>query len=138
MFLTGPVPRYTAFEDVGGAFCRDPEGAVADPIADDQALYIDTPRGIVVVLGCAHAGVINTVNYVRALTGGKPLHMVVGGMHLANASRERVAATVAALGHARIDRLLPAHCTGPDATAALRAAFPGACEWVMTGMQIRV
>jgi 7,8-dihydropterin-6-yl-methyl-4-(beta-D-ribofuranosyl)aminobenzene 5'-phosphate synthase len=64
--LTGPIPRQTTFEDTGGAFFLDPEARHADPIEDDLALWIKTDEGLVVCVGCCHAGIINTLTMSHA------------------------------------------------------------------------
>ena len=126
-FLTGAIPRQSDFEDVGGPFVLDEAGAQPDPIADDQALFFDTRDGVVVVLGCAHAGVVNTLRHIRRLTGNRPFHAVLGGMHLLAASPERIARTFEALRELDVLRLGPAHCTGILPTARLWTEFAGRC-----------
>ena len=80
-----------------------------------------------VLLGCAHAGVVNTLRYVRELTGRKPIHAVLGGMHMPEASSQRIDRTIEHFRELGIVRLGPAHCTGTAATAAMWSAFPGRC-----------
>lgn len=125
VFATGEIPRCTEYEDTGGPFFADPECRRADPLIDDQALFFDSPRGTVVLLGCAHAGVVNTLRYVRQVTNGKSIYAVLGGMHLVTASRARMNRTVEDLREFDIERLGPAHCTGFAAAAELWNAFPG-------------
>lgn len=125
--LTGPVPRVTDFEDVGGSFFTDRDCTQPDALVDDQAAFVETPAGTVVILGCAHAGVINTLRYVQALTANRPIHTVIGGMHLLSASAERMNRTVAELRRLDVQRLLPCHCTGFAATARLWNEFPCRC-----------
>ena len=72
--LTGPVPRITHYEDTGGAFFNDEECTKPDLLVDDQAAFIETSAGTVVILGCAHAGVINTLRYIQKLTDHRPIH----------------------------------------------------------------
>jgi 7,8-dihydropterin-6-yl-methyl-4-(beta-D-ribofuranosyl)aminobenzene 5'-phosphate synthase len=132
-FLTGEIPRTTDFEDVGGPFVLDEAGTRPDPIVDDQALFFDTRDGVVVLLGCAHAGVVNTLWRVCQLTHGRPIHAVFGGMHLLVASPERTAYTVEALHELGVQRLGPAHCTGAAATARLWSEFPNACTVCSVG-----
>lgn len=127
LFLTGEIPRSAKFEDVGGPFVVNEAGTQEDAILDDQALFFDTAQGVVVLLGCAHAGVVNTLWHVRRLTGGRPIHAVLGGMHLLSAGSERMARTIEALRELGVQRLGPAHCTGVAATVSLWQAFPGAC-----------
>ncbi len=127
MFLTGEIPRAHTEEQCEPGFCVDAQGAQPDPLLDDQALFIQTPVGTVVVLGCAHAGVINTLDYIRHLTGGQPLHTILGGMHLHSASDKRIEWTINKLQQFSVERFYPMHCTGTKAVAALWTAFPGRC-----------
>lgn len=122
VFATGEVSRQTDFEDPGGDFFLDAAGRAPDPIRDDQAVYLDTDSGIVVLLGCAHAGVVNTLDYIHTITQ-RPIHAVIGGTHLVNASAERIDQTIAALRAMNLQIIAPAHCTGPRARAALASAF---------------
>jgi 7,8-dihydropterin-6-yl-methyl-4-(beta-D-ribofuranosyl)aminobenzene 5'-phosphate synthase len=122
--VTGPIPRVTDFEDTGGDFFLDPEGRRRDPLDDDQAAYFDTSDGTVVLLGCAHAGVINTLRHIRHLTDNRPIHCVMGGMHLIHASPERLRRTIEELQAFDVQRLGPAHCTGSRAIAVMRHTFP--------------
>ncbi len=127
MHLTGFVPRKSALEDTGGPFFMDAAGGKADLIEDDQSLWMETPEGLVVVLGCAHAGLMNTIEYIRSLSGKRPLRALLGGMHLGAASPERLAWTIEELRKLEPRQLLPMHCTGIPAVAALWNAFPGRC-----------
>ncbi|HNU98490.1 MAG: MBL fold metallo-hydrolase [Verrucomicrobia bacterium] len=133
VFLTGEIPRATDFEDVGGPFVLDRRGLEADPIVDDQALFFDTADGVAVLLGCAHAGIVNTLRHIRQLTGGRPIHSVLGGMHLLAAGPERMNRTVEALRGEKVRRLGPAHCTGMAATSRLWHEFPQACTVCAVG-----
>ena len=123
--LTGPIPRRHEFEDTGGDFHLDRACTRVDGLEDDQAAFIEGGEGTLVILGCAHAGVINTLYYIRELTGGRPIHTVLGGMHLLHASPERLERTVTELRRLAPRRLLPCHCTGFAATARLAREFPG-------------
>ncbi len=125
IWTTGEVPRTNDFEDTGGDFHCGPDGRDADPLEDDLSLFFDTPSGIVVVLGCAHAGIINILQHIGDLTKGRRIHAILGGMHLLRASGERLSRTVDALAKILPDRMGPNHCTGDAAVARLRHAFPG-------------
>jgi 7,8-dihydropterin-6-yl-methyl-4-(beta-D-ribofuranosyl)aminobenzene 5'-phosphate synthase len=122
--LTGEVPRTTEFEDGGGPFALDEACAVPDPMLDDQALFFPSTEGIVLILGCAHAGVVNTMRYVAELMGDERLHCVMGGMHLVGASDERIAKTMDAFRAFDVGRIGPAHCTGERAVARFHREFP--------------
>ena len=124
LFATGPIPRKSGFEDTGGPFFLDADGNVQDPIEDDQAMWIETPDGVMVLLGCAHSGVVNTLRYIKQLTPRRPIHTVIGGTHLVTADEVRMDKTVEALREFDVQRLLPLHCTG-FAAARLWKEFPG-------------
>jgi 7,8-dihydropterin-6-yl-methyl-4-(beta-D-ribofuranosyl)aminobenzene 5'-phosphate synthase len=128
LFATGEVPRLIEYEDTGGVFSLDPAGKKTDEILDDQSLYLPTPRGTIVVLGCAHAGVLNTIEYIRTLTGEAPIRAVLGGMHLLHATPERLRLTYDRFKTWKIPLLAPCHCTGVGAIAGFRHEFPGQFE----------
>ena len=127
VFLTGEIPRTTDFEDVGGAFFIDEPCRRADVMIDDQALFFESAEGVVVLLGCAHAGVVNTLEYIRQLTGNKAIHTVMGGMHLLNASPRRIDRTIDALRSFDVKHVGPAHCTGMPAAAKMWTTLAGKC-----------
>lgn len=129
IWVTGEIPRTNGLEDVGGSFYTDSAGANPDPLRDDQAIFFETRKGTVVLLGCAHAGVVNTLQYVEQLTEGRPIAAVLGGMHLLSASVERMRFTLAAFRRWSVGKLAPAHCTGFRAAAQLWHAFPD--QWAL-------
>jgi 7,8-dihydropterin-6-yl-methyl-4-(beta-D-ribofuranosyl)aminobenzene 5'-phosphate synthase len=137
LMVTGPVPRTTDFEDTGGPFFLDADCRKPDPLVDDQAVFFESSRGTVVLLGCAHAGVINTLRFVRQLTNQQPIYAVLGGMHLVGASAHRLTATIDEMRQLQIDGLGPAHCTGRAATAALWDAFPNQCVPCHVGAEFK-
>ena len=138
LFVTGRIPRNTDFEDVGGAFYVDEDCEEADTLSDDQAIFFDTSRGLVVLLGCSHAGVVNTLDYIVELSGGKQIGSVVGGMHLLNASQDRIEQTVNAFSKYNVQHIGLAHCTGADAAQEISDALPGRCFVCSTGSRIRL
>lgn len=125
--VTGPIPRETDFEDTGGPFFLDRDFQQPDPLVDDQALFFQTDRGTVVLLGCAHAGVVNTLRYIATLTRNAPIRAVLGGMHLVRASRDRLKRTIDEFRQRDIECLGPAHCTGDTAVAAIWRELPDRC-----------
>jgi len=130
---TGEIPRLHPEEAIIEPFCRDPEGNEVDLLLDDQALFMGTTQGTVVLLGCAHSGIINTLDYIQGLTQGTPLRAVIGGMHLRSASEDRMTWTIRELHRFNINILAPMHCTGQKAIAELWAAFPFNCQPVGVG-----
>ncbi len=138
LFVTGQIPRHTNFEDVGGAFFVDENCEKADILPDDQAMFFDTPRGLVVLLGCAHAGVVNTLDYIMKLSGDKHIDSVVGGMHLLSASQDRIERTVNVFRKYSVRNIGLAHCTGANAAQEIHNAFPGRCFTCSTGSRVRL
>ena len=133
--LSGPIPRQTVYEDTGGPFFLDTGGHRPDPIDDDLALWIDTPTGLVVCVGCAHAGLVNTLLHVQRLNGGRRVRAVIGGFHLLSADERRIKATIDALQALAFDEIVPCHCTGEAAVEALVAAFGERCRPGAAGMR---
>ncbi len=121
--LTGEIPRRTGFEDTGGPFFLDPGGTEVDSIPDDQAAWFRSARGLVVLMGCGHAGLINTLAEALLQSGESRVHAVLGGFHLGQAGPERMARTVQALREMEVDQVVPCHCTGDAATMALLQAL---------------
>lgn len=124
LFVTGPIPRANDLEDTGGQFYLDDSCTRKDVIVDDHALFFDSNEGVVVMLGCAHAGVINTLDFIAEQLPDRPVHAILGGMHLLNASAERLQRTVDRLEQLGVSRLAAGHCTGDRAITKLRKAFP--------------
>lgn len=118
--LSGPIPRVHPLEDTGGPFFLDSDGNRADTLEDDLALWITTDRGLIIMAGCCHAGLINTVAHVRAVSGIDRIFGIIGGLHLLNASSARLEATCAAIQQWLPEFVVPCHCTGEVATAMLR------------------
>ncbi len=139
--ISGQIERTTDFERgfpihwarMGRRWQPDPF------IHDDQALALNVKgKGLVVLTGCGHAGVINTIRHVRALCGVKRIHAVIGGFHLSGPLFEpAIEPTVAALKEVRPAVVVPAHCTGWKATHAIAATMPDAFVQNSVGSRFR-
>jgi len=134
-WVTGPIPRCTMYEDSGGPLFVDEECRIGDSIMDDQAMWLDTLQGIVVLLGCAHAGVVNTLDYIAKLTGATAIYAVIGGMHLLNTSDDRLKETAEAFVNYHVQLLAPCHCTGEGPIGRLAAQFPAICHPIGAGAE---
>ncbi|MEV7321964.1 MBL fold metallo-hydrolase [Streptomyces sp. NPDC093970] len=137
ILITGEVDRVTEFERgmPPAHQAWDGDGWRHDPtVIDDQALVVNVRgRGLVVVTGCGHAGVVNIVRHAMRLTGVGTLLALVGGFHLSGPAFEPVIGpTVAALTDLAPELIVPGHCTGWRAQHALAAALPDA--WVQTSV----
>lgn len=121
VFLTGAIPRVNDYEDVGGNFMVEKGGhLVPDILEDDMAMVIDHPEGLIIIDGCAHAGIINTIEYALRKTERNQVRAFLGGTHLLTASAERIAKTVNALRDLDLQQIILCHCTGFNAAAELR------------------
>jgi len=136
IWCTGPVPRNTSFETIDSHFFTDKPHTEPDNLEDDQAMFIETKAGTVVLLGCAHAGLINTLQYIDKLTSGAPIRAVLGGMHLRHASPQKIANTIAALKRFSIQQICPFHCTGFNAMCQIAQVFPEQFQWVGAGSRL--
>ena len=122
--LTGPVPRRHPdrnWSDRGQV--RTVKGLVEDTLPEDMALVIDTDAGLVVVTGCGHAGVVNTVEYAREAVRAAPVHALIGGLHLFPADAAALDWTAGKLRDAGVAHLLGAHCTGVESVYTLRGGL---------------
>lgn len=130
LLVTGEVDRTTEFEQGFPVHEAYRQGHwQPDPlILDDQALVANVRgRGLVVLTGCGHSGIVNILRYVRKLTGEDRIHAVIGGFHLGGPLFEKIIApTCDALEAFSPDHLVPSHCTGWRATHAIAARFPEA------------
>jgi 7,8-dihydropterin-6-yl-methyl-4-(beta-D-ribofuranosyl)aminobenzene 5'-phosphate synthase len=124
---SGEIPMITDFETIDAGLCVREDGAmIPDPLRDDQALFIKTGPGLLVVLGCAHRGIINTLHHARNVTGVETIYCVIGGTHLIRASELQMEMTIATLRELGVQRLGVSHCTGMPAAIRLAQEFgPG-------------
>ncbi|MEW6203487.1 MAG: MBL fold metallo-hydrolase [bacterium] len=124
IMTTGEIPMETDYEGIEPVlFTRINGKNVPDPLLDDQCMILKVETGIIVVLGCAHRGIINTLNRVVQITGVKDIYAVLGGMHLERASDEQIEKTVEALKSFNIQRIGVSHCTGIRAITRLYREF---------------
>jgi 7,8-dihydropterin-6-yl-methyl-4-(beta-D-ribofuranosyl)aminobenzene 5'-phosphate synthase len=123
-FTTGEVPMLTDYEEVDrGLFDKDSGKMAPDRLADDLGLVIDTEYGLVVILGCAHRGIVNTLKQAQKLTGKELIYAAIGGTHLVHATPERWRRTAADLQEMGVQYLGVSHCTGFPASAYLARQF---------------
>jgi 7,8-dihydropterin-6-yl-methyl-4-(beta-D-ribofuranosyl)aminobenzene 5'-phosphate synthase len=130
VLVTGEIPRKTSFEKgflqhrtfANGIWPPDPL------ILDDRALVFNVKgKGLVVISGCAHAGIINTIQYAQKITEVQNVYAIMGGFHLAGKENEnRIQQTVKELQQINPKRVIPSHCTGWRGMLAIANALPGA------------
>ena len=124
IMTTGEIPMVTGFEGINKNLCvKEGNELKPDELLDDQALIVKTGQGLVVILGCAHRGAINTIYHAQKLTGVKEMAMVLGGCHLIGTTEERIWQTVAALKELEVQKIGVSHCTGMTAAVIMAQEF---------------
>lgn len=128
-WTTGYVPR-RSFERSGRSatrYYRQDDAFLRDDIEDDQAIVINVRgKGLVVLAGCAHAGIVSTVHYAREISGVERVWAILGGFHLASAEGGELQRTVDEIAALRPALIVPTHCTGLAAMCAFAAQMPQA------------
>ncbi|MHA1136239.1 MAG: MBL fold metallo-hydrolase [Candidatus Thorarchaeota archaeon] len=142
IWTSGEVPRTNDFEKLTGTLTKirtiKNGEKILDPLEDDLSLIFQLKDGSLVLLaGCCHAGLVNTMNHVTTITGSSNIVGVVGGLHLHDASKERLAKTVEHLKGYNITTLSPCHCTGLRGQAALMYAFEDVFKQVGVGSLLK-
>ena len=121
IWVTGRVPRIHPERNwPAGRKVQTPDGMREDDIPEDMSLVFDTPSGLVLLSGCGHAGIINTLEHARKTVREAPIHAALGGFHLLAASDEHLAWTSAQLRRFQVEHVLGAHCTGIEAVFRIR------------------
>ena len=124
IMTTGEIAMTTDYETIEpNLLVKEGDALKPDPLADDLALVVKTEQGLVIILGCGHRGIINTIRHAQRLTGEERVYTVVGGTHLAPASEERIDKTVAELKRIGVHRIGVSHCTGFRASVRLAQTF---------------
>jgi 7,8-dihydropterin-6-yl-methyl-4-(beta-D-ribofuranosyl)aminobenzene 5'-phosphate synthase len=124
IFLTGEVPRKTPFEKPDpNLFVITGGNRVPDKFRDDQSLVLDTPEGLIIIFGCAHSGMINTIYHVMEKTGKEKIYGLLGGTHLGFLTPEQLEESIDALKGLKVENIGVSHCTGMKASMRLAQEF---------------
>ena len=125
-YLTRTIGRVTPYERSSPIFFIEDKGKIVeDRFSGEQALvFLVKGRGLVIVSGCAHAGIVNTVRHARHITGWDHVYVLLGGFHLVNAPDHRIEATIADIKALAADYMVPMHCTGFEAMLRFREEMP--------------
>lgn len=114
-WITGAIPRLS-FEQAGtppDLHYREGDEFIRDYLDDDQSIVINVRgKGLVVLTGCAHSGIVNTVNYAKEISGVDRVHAILGGFHLCHATDEEIQRTIDAIKEMEPAMVVPSHCTG--------------------------
>jgi 7,8-dihydropterin-6-yl-methyl-4-(beta-D-ribofuranosyl)aminobenzene 5'-phosphate synthase len=127
ILVSGQIERKNNFE-IGSLSLEAKVGDRwgTDPFHDDQAIAIHVKnKGLVVISGCSHAGIINTVNYIKKVSGIDKVHGVMGGFHLPGPDMSTARSTIAEMKKFALDYIIPMHCTGWNAINLFSSEMPG-------------
>jgi 7,8-dihydropterin-6-yl-methyl-4-(beta-D-ribofuranosyl)aminobenzene 5'-phosphate synthase len=140
LVTTGEVRRQTDFEEVGIPLFTLADGRmVQDRMMDDISLVAQVQdKGLVIVTGCSHAGIVNIVKHSVELAGENRIAAILGGFHLLAASEESVRRTAEALSQFNIELISAGHCTGFRAQVALYQTFKDRFKPLQTGMTFEI
>jgi 7,8-dihydropterin-6-yl-methyl-4-(beta-D-ribofuranosyl)aminobenzene 5'-phosphate synthase len=124
LLLSGEVPRKTKFEKGDKRLLlKTKKGYIKDSVFDDQTLVISTKKGLIIILGCSHAGIVNILNYVIQKTGQQHIRAIIGGTHLGTATEETREKSIQALKKFDIEKIGVSHCTGLETSVRLFQEF---------------
>ena len=139
IWFSGEIPARNDFEQLTPELMTEtPAGLVQDPFHDDAALFIKTEKGLSVISGCAHRGIVNTISRAMEVLRDVPLYCVIGGMHLGGASAERISKTIAALRSYKPQIVAAGHCTGQDSASLLREGLGGVFRFLSVGQRFEL
>jgi 7,8-dihydropterin-6-yl-methyl-4-(beta-D-ribofuranosyl)aminobenzene 5'-phosphate synthase len=139
LFLTGEVPRQTNFEKTDPRLFSEMDGAMTnDLFLDDQSLILNTDKGIVLILGCAHSGMINIINHVINKMGKEKFHSILGGTHLDFLTPEQLEESIKSLKRMEIGKIGVSHCTGMKAAFRLQQEFGDRFSYGCVGSVLEV
>jgi 7,8-dihydropterin-6-yl-methyl-4-(beta-D-ribofuranosyl)aminobenzene 5'-phosphate synthase len=125
-FLSGKIERITDYEQIPPVFvAKSGEQFVQEDFIGEQAIVLNAKgKGLVVLSGCAHRGIVNTIKHAQKMTGIEKVHAIIGGFHLTGAKPELIQKTIADMKTIRPDYIVPTHCTGFEAISAFAREMP--------------
>jgi 7,8-dihydropterin-6-yl-methyl-4-(beta-D-ribofuranosyl)aminobenzene 5'-phosphate synthase len=139
IMTTGEIPMVTDYETIdSGLFVKLDSGLEPDPVMDDRAVIVKSEQGLIIILGCAHRGMINTIYHARDITGISEVQAVIGGSHLIGASEEHLWQSITALKELGTQKLGLCHCTDLPVISILAQEFGENFVFVKAGSRIEL
>jgi len=134
IWISGEIPRRSSFEYVEEVYQQKPSVSyIHDEIHDDMCLVLNTVKGLIIILGCGHAGPINSIKQSMRITKNKQIYAVIGGMHLQHSPDEKIRKIVKNLKTLDPAFVLPLHCTGYYAISRLMAVLQSRVKLLNVG-----
>ncbi len=140
ILTSGEIPLISNFEKARGFWTVEDNQFVEDTMVDEQAVILNLrDKGLVVVAGCAHRGIVNTVQHAMKISNGQQhIHAIIGGFHLSKVNDKIIQKTVHKLESINPEYIYPCHCTGSKAIRKFEDVFGDKCRAVHTGDQITI
>ena len=139
VWFSGEIPMSNDFESTDLNLYVAPENKMTlDTFPDDAALFVITKRGLSIISGCAHRGIVNTMAYARELFGNKQIYAVIGGFHLINTIPERIDKTVKAFKDYGVKMVATGHCTGLAGACKLAHELGDIFQFLWAGRKLEI
>lgn len=135
IYSTGEIPAAKESYLKARYLVKKEESKITDPFNDDISLYIETERGIVILLGCSHKGVKNIIDEIKAEIGDRKIAAIIGGMHLKHSSSKELESLIDYFKKIEFEILAPMHCTGREAAVKFKQVFGNKVKLVSVGDQ---
>lgn len=136
VMTTGEVPRKHEWEELKVFKVREGEKLEEDKLMDDMGVVINTERGLVVIQGCSHAGIINTIEQAIKVSGVKEVYCVIGGFHLIGPAEKKIDRTIGEFKRLGVKKIVPIHCTGFEGIKQVSLQMPEQFEYCTVGCEI--
>ena len=135
LWTTGQIPRKYDEKNWSelGKMVDSNGNTVEDTIPEDQSLFFDTDNGVVLISGCGHAGLINTLDYVKKIIPNRPIYKIIGGFHLLNLNEKKLEWTAKKMEEFGVKFFVGAHCTGLNSTYSIRNFMSLSSKNVLVG-----
>ncbi len=139
IWISGYVERITPFEKGDKRLYYIKNGRkIIDDVEDDMSIYIRTKKGLIVVLGCAHAGLVNIIKHARKVTSADKIYGIIGGTHLGFVSDEQRRKTIEFLKTLNLEFIAPNHCTTQEVMVELKNIFKDKPMFTVVGFEFKL
>lgn len=139
IIVSGEIERINKYEKVEGFLTLKDYEIIKDNLLEDQALFLKmNDKGLVIITGCAHSGIINIIEYAKKITGLNKIYAILGGFHLINANEERLKVTINEIEKINPEKIFPCHCTGQKAIVEFIKNFKNKCIPIQAGQSIEL
>ncbi len=139
VWFSGEIPRNTTYETIDETYQqRVLECLIHDELHDDAFLALNTVKGLVVLLGCGHAGPVNSLKHAMRITGNRHIHALIGGLHLQTADQSKIDQIIENIHKLNPDLIFPLHCTGFAAIHKFFSLFKDRVQLLNVGDQIEI